>query len=236
MRVTYTGVIAASASDVWDRLIDIDVVLGLLPGANLTRDGDQVVGSLRVRPSTQVTYRITARASSSAEGENAATIALSGTEARGDGSLAATVSVSVRDEDGGSGLAATADIEATGRAADADEHGWTRVLSGFGNAMVASFERHPPGTPVPRPQRTEPAAARAAVNSEPQAASEPEPVPAAAKAPAKPPTPAPTATPTAVPSPSSGATVVTGERSKLPMVVGGLVLLLLIRWLLKRRG
>jgi MYXO-CTERM domain-containing protein len=151
MRVTYSGLVAADADEVWDRLRDVDGVIDLLPGAGLTRDGDRVVGSLRVRPSAQVTYKITSAAATDPESDRVATIAVTGTEARGDGTLAATVTIAVSDEGSGSGLAATADIEATGRAADADENGWKRVLEGLGSAFVASFERVPAGVPAPTP-------------------------------------------------------------------------------------
>jgi carbon monoxide dehydrogenase subunit G len=210
MRVTYTGVIAASSDDVWARLADIDTLLGLLPGASLQRSGGQVVGSLRVRPSAQVTYRITAGASAPSEGANSATIAVTGNEARGDGTLAATVSVAVREEDGGSGLAAVADIEATGRVADADEQGWSRVLARLGNAFVASFERHPAGTAVPRPEPE-------ATARKPPPAPKPEPV--------APSTVAEPALPALSPS----------RRSNLPVVAAIVVLLMLVRWLRKRR-
>jgi carbon monoxide dehydrogenase subunit G len=204
MRVTYTGVIAASADDVWARLADVDALVGLLPGANLQRDGDQVVGSLKVRPSAQVTYRITAGASVPVDTVNSATIAVSGTESRGDGTLAATVSVAVREEEGGSGLAAIADIEATGRVAGADELGWSRVLARLGNAVVASFERHPAGSAVPplpsappEPVTAEPVAPEP-VSAEPAA---PEPVSAeAAAAVPLPPPPARSAAAAATPA------------------------------------
>lgn len=213
MRVTYSGVIAASPDDAWARISDIDMILGLLPGASLNRDGDRVVGSLKVRPSAQVTYRITCGASAAAEADKVATIAVTGAEARGDGTLAATLTVAVRREDGGSGLAATADIEATGRAADADEHGWSRVLAGLGNAVVASFERHPAGTTVPAP----------AADDEPLP-------PAAVEAPSPQPVPEPVR-PIAAADPVTAAP----PQSKAPMVVGVVVVLIVLRWILKRR-
>jgi len=244
MRVTYSGVIAASPDDAWARVSDIDLIIGLLPGATLKREGDGVVGSLKVRPSAQVTYRITCGASPEAEADKTATIAVTGAEARGDGTLAATVTVAVRQEDGGSGLSATADIEATGRAAEADEHGWTKVLSGLGNAVVASFERYPPGTPVPQP---EPPAAKPA--PAPKAAPTPKPVPAPAPA-----APVPTAAPALKPVPAASAVAVAEPppapspptpaparaveappQSKVPMLVGAIVVLIVLRWILKRR-
>jgi carbon monoxide dehydrogenase subunit G len=254
MRVTYTGVIAASADDVWARLADVDALVGLLPGANLQRDGDQVVGSLKVRPSAQVTYRITAGASVPVDTVNSATIAVSGTESRGDGTLAATVSVAVREEEGGSGLAAIADIEATGRVAGADELGWSRVLARLGNAVVASFERHPAGSAVPplpsappEPVTAEPVAPEP-VSVEPAA---PEPVSAeAAAAEPLPPPPARSASAeappvTASPAPANPASGADGpvaalpappKRSNLPVIVAVVAVLLLLRRLRKRRG
>jgi carbon monoxide dehydrogenase subunit G len=271
MRVTYSGVIAASPDDAWARIRDIDMIIGLLPGASLKRDGDRVVGSLKLRPSSQVTYRITCGASEDAEAEKAATIALTGAEARGDGTLAATLTVAVTQEDGGSGLAATADIEATGRAADADEHGWTRVLTGLGNAVVASFERIPAGTPPPPPLATEPEPEPA---PEPEAVLEPEPEPepepdvvadlepepepapepvadieVEAELEAEPepelepdPSPAPALAAVDAPAPQpttpiypSSAVTDAPAQSKAPMVIGAIVVLLVLRWILKRR-
>jgi carbon monoxide dehydrogenase subunit G len=248
MRVTYSGVIAASADDVWARLADVDTLIGLLPGATLSRNGGQVVGSLKVRPSSQVTYRITAGASLPTEGANSATIAVTGTEARGAGTLAATLSVAVREEEGGSGLAAIADIEATGRVAGADEQGWNRVLARLGNAVVASFERHPAGTPVPIAESGEHSADEPS-EPEPAAAAEPEPTarpaPSALPEPvAMPEAPAPpesTAMPEApapfvAPGPVAVALRQPPKRSNTPFIVTVVVVVLLVRWLRKRRG
>jgi carbon monoxide dehydrogenase subunit G len=218
MRVTYSGVIAAAPDDAWARISDLDMIIGLLPGATLRRDGDRVVGSVKVRPSAQVTYRITCGASVEAEAEQVATIAVTGAEARGDGTLAATLTVAVRREDGGSGLVATADIEATGRAADADEHGWSRVLAGLGNAVVASFERYPAGTAVTTPKP----------ESAPTLKPAPVPVAVEAPAPTRAPEPAP---PVAPPSRAIDAP----PQSKVPMVIGVIVVLLVLRSIRKRR-
>jgi len=223
MRVTYTGVIAASPDDAWARISDIDMMIGLLPGANLQRDGDRVVGSLKVRPSAQVTYRITCGGSVSVEEEKEATLAVTGSEARGDGTLAATVSVAVRLEDGGSGLVATADIEATGRAADADEHEWTRVLAGLGNAVVASFERHPTGGSGPEP-----------VAAAPKPSSTPSPTLKPVTVDETGPTPAPAPIAAAPRAPEAPAPP-SPPKSRVPMVVGAIAVLIVLRWILKRR-
>jgi carbon monoxide dehydrogenase subunit G len=268
MRVTYSGVIAASPDDAWARIRDIDMIIGLLPGASLKRDGDRVVGSLKLRPSAQVTYRITCGASEDAEAEKAATIALTGAEARGDGTIAATLTVAVTSEDGGSGLAATADIEATGRAADADEYGWSRVLTGLGNAVVASFERIPTGTqpavaqpePEPEPEpieavEPEPEPVEAVEpEPEPVEAVEPEPEPVEAVEPEPEPEPdvepEPEPTPSLAvvdeltpsrapqpqpPTPTPAIAPAAPAESKVPMVIGAIVVLIVLRWILKRR-
>jgi carbon monoxide dehydrogenase subunit G len=153
MRTTYDAAVGDAADQVWTSLTDVDSVLAALPGAALARDGDAVSGSLKCKlGSSQVTYRVTARAETGAAEFHNAVIAVTGKEARGSGTLAATVNVAVRSEAAGSRVEVEADIEATGRGEAADDKAWRRVIELLVNAVLPQPATAPaPPPPSPRP-------------------------------------------------------------------------------------
>ena len=152
MRTTYDAIVADAPDRVWSSLTAIDSVLAALPGAALARDGDAVSGSLKCKlGSSQVTYRITARAETGAAEFHNAVVAVTGKEARGDGTIAATVNVAVRSDAAGSRVEVEAEIEATGRGEAADDKTWRRVIELLVNAVLPQPAAAAAPQPPPRP-------------------------------------------------------------------------------------
>jgi carbon monoxide dehydrogenase subunit G len=150
MRSSYDAVVAGSVDAVWASLTDVDSVLAALPGAALARDDAGVSGSLKCKlGSTQITYRLTARAEVGEAGFHSAVIAVTGKEARGSGTLAATLTMSLRDEGGQTRVEVGGDIEASGRGEAADERAWARMLESLVKALIPP----PAASPVPPPAR-----------------------------------------------------------------------------------
>jgi carbon monoxide dehydrogenase subunit G len=146
MKASYSGTTPGPSAGLWEWLCTGDAALAAIPGGSFERDGNQITGSLRIKPgSSQITYRITAGAAP-ATGERTATIAVTGKEARGGGTIAATVSVSVSDHVDGANLLADAEVEVTGRAADAEPEGWHRLLALIGGSVMSAY-----AVPMPAP-------------------------------------------------------------------------------------
>jgi uncharacterized protein len=127
----------------------------------LARDGEAVAGTLKCSVgSSQITYRLSARADAHDAEARTAVISVAGKEARGSGTLTATITVEVRPEDSGSRLDVSADIEASGRGEAADEAAWSRVLSRLVDAHLATVARAEPvaeaAPPVPAPAEAVP--------------------------------------------------------------------------------
>jgi carbon monoxide dehydrogenase subunit G len=151
MRTSYDATVAQAPDAVWASLTDVDSVLAALPGAAMARDGDAVNGSLKCKlGASQITYRLSARAETGQAEFHNAVVAVSGKEARGGGTLAATLTVAVNTEAGGSRVEVNADIEATGRAENADEQAWNRALGLLVNAVLPQPVAESPAPP-PRP-------------------------------------------------------------------------------------
>jgi carbon monoxide dehydrogenase subunit G len=151
MRIAYDAVLEQPADAVWASLTDVDSVLAALPGAALARDGDGgVSGSVKCKlGSTQITYRVTARAEVGEASFRTTVLTVAGTEARGTGALSATLTVAVR-EGSGARIEVSGDISATGRGERADEAAWQRTIASMVNALVPpEVEREP--IPVERP-------------------------------------------------------------------------------------
>jgi carbon monoxide dehydrogenase subunit G len=148
VRASYDTVVDRSIESVWASLTDVDSVLAALPGAALAREGDGVSGSLKCKfGSTQVTYRITARADVGQPEFRTALLAVTGKEARGGGTMTASITVNLRGgaPANGTRIEVAGDIEATGRGEKADEAGWQRVIESLVNALL------PPAAPEPAP-------------------------------------------------------------------------------------
>lgn len=152
MRTSYDAAVSEPPDTVWASLTDIDSVLAALPGAALAREGGAVSGSLKCKlGASQVTYRISARAETGEAEFHNAVLAVTGKEARGSGTIAATLTVAVRTETGGSRVEVSGEIEATGRAEDADDKAWNRVIGLLVNALLPQPAAAPPTPPTPRP-------------------------------------------------------------------------------------
>jgi carbon monoxide dehydrogenase subunit G len=154
MRSSFDAQVAGPIASVWASVSDVDALLAALPGATLSRDGDAVSGSLKCKlGSTQITYRLSARAEVGEAKFHTAVIAVTGKEARGDGTVAATLTVALRDEGPTTRVEVSGEIEATGRAESADEGAWARVLETLVTAVMPPPETPAAAEPTPPPPR-----------------------------------------------------------------------------------
>jgi carbon monoxide dehydrogenase subunit G len=137
MRSSYDAPVAGPIGQVWASISDVDALLLSIPGAILSREGDAASGSLKCKlGSTQITYRLSARAEVGEPKFHTAVIAVTGKEARGDGTVAATLTVALRDEGATTRVEVSAEIEATGRAESADEATWDRFIATLVTAVM----------------------------------------------------------------------------------------------------
>ncbi|HTW21721.1 MAG TPA: hypothetical protein VME70_16110 [Mycobacteriales bacterium] len=172
MRCSYSATYAEPVDRVWPIGEALDQALSALPGATLARAGDTASGSVRCTlGSTQVTYRVTARATGRATavdgGTRSTVITVEGKEARGDGLLAATLTVTAAQAGTGCTVEVGGDIAVTGRGERADATGWSRVLGRLADGFAGSGAEHSVAAPAPATGTAEPAtrAARPAITS-----------------------------------------------------------------------
>ena len=89
-----------------------------------------------------------ARAAIASGASKAATVDISGVEARGDGTLAASLTIAAHEVGDQTRVELGGDIEATGRGESADARAWARVMETFLSAIL------PEGSGVEEPSRT----------------------------------------------------------------------------------
>jgi uncharacterized protein len=160
MKSSYDTSVVTPVDELWAQLTDVDRLVAELPDAGLVRDGDSLTGSLKCKlGATQVTYRIVARATIVGGASKAATIEISGTEARGDGTLEASLTVAANAVGDQTRVELGGDIEATGRGETADARAWARVMETFLTAVLPPGSARPSRdihgdapTPVPPPR------------------------------------------------------------------------------------
>jgi carbon monoxide dehydrogenase subunit G len=173
MTSTHEALVRRPVGEVRAQLQDSERILAALPGATLTREPDGASGSLKLKlGSLQITYRVTVRATGPGDGPLAATIAVSGKEARGAGTLAATVQVELHEaDDDATTLRALLDVTATGRGETVAAEAWGRAADTLLAGVVAAL-REAAAEPAP----TVSAAPAAAVTAAPPPAPRPAPI------------------------------------------------------------
>jgi MYXO-CTERM domain-containing protein len=168
MTSTHESLVRRPLDDVRRQLGDADRVLESLPGASLQRDDDGASGSLKLKLGTlQITYRVTIRATGPEGSDHAATVAVTGKEARGGGTLGATVDVSLHEAEGGTLVRARLDLTATGRGETVSDEAWGAAAESLLDGVVAGLQEVAAGThspPAAAPGAGATDAARAASN------------------------------------------------------------------------
>jgi MYXO-CTERM domain-containing protein len=229
MTSTHESLVRRPLDDVRRQLGDADRVLESLPGATLQRDDDGASGSLKLKLGTlQITYRVTIRATGADGGDHAATVAVTGKEARGAGTLGATVDVSLHEAEGGTLVRARLDLTATGRGESVSDAAWGAAAETLLDGVVAGLQEVAAGTdgsaapPAVAPGAATTDAARAASNGV-----------AATPAPAVQPLPLRDSSNSVRWSSGHGAATSSGPSPRRLAAAAGLLLLLLV--VLRRR-
>lgn len=156
MRSTHEAAVDAGPEAAWGRLPDA-AVGAVLTEAAVGGTASTVSGAVRLRlGSRQITYRVTGNVVERDDGRRAATVDVTGKEARGAGTLTATLAVSLDAADSGSTLSVVADVEMTGRGEMATTRSWSRTIDGLVAATAAAI-----ATPAPQPREPEPVATEA---------------------------------------------------------------------------
>ena len=123
MKIESSFTVAAAPDQVFAYLLDVNQVVGCLPGAELTEvvDSQTFKGKLKIKVgAVSVAYSGTAHIVDMVEDDDAATVTIKGDgrEIGGQGSVRATLALSVRrTADGGSEVGLDADLTVTGRVA-----------------------------------------------------------------------------------------------------------------------
>jgi uncharacterized protein len=129
--------------DAWNVLLDLERVTPCLPGAALTEqsDDDEYKGEIKVRlgPVTQE-YNGTVRIEEADESEHRAVLKADGKDARGQGAATATITSTLHDEgDGSTKVRVETDMQITGRAAQfgrgVQQNVAERLLSRFAECL-----------------------------------------------------------------------------------------------------
>jgi len=223
MQIENSFTVHAPADRVYEFLLDVNNVVGCVPGAELSEvlDPDTFKGKVRIKvgPVT-VNYNGTAHITSRDAGTRTATLKAEGRETTGSGSAQATTTMAVAaDGDASSKVTLTTDFTVVGRVAQ------------FGRGIMEDVSRHLVGQAAEciqaKLEAPAPSAATAAVNNgEAAAAAAPPPAPAA-QAPAK---------PAALDAVALGRAVAKERLNRLPfrpqwivVAIQGVIVLLLIR-------
>ena len=133
--------------DAWNVLLDLERVTPCLPGAALTEqsDDDEYKGEIKVRlgPVTQE-YNGTVRIEEADESEHRAVLKADGKDARGQGAATATITSTLHDEgDGSTKVRVETDMQITGRAAQfgrgVQQDVAVRLLSRFAECLESEI-------------------------------------------------------------------------------------------------
>ena len=144
--------VSAPPEKVFAYLLDINKVVGCVPGAELTEIVDQSTfkGKVKVKVGPiMVAYNGTARISERDEARRTATLSAEGRETTGPGSARATAQMSVEGAGGGSTVKITTDYHVAGRVAQFGrgvmEDVSKRLINDMAQCIQANVEgNHPP--------------------------------------------------------------------------------------------
>ncbi|MGH3980359.1 MAG: SRPBCC family protein [Pseudonocardiaceae bacterium] len=231
MELTHQFTIPAPVDTVWEAVLDLERVVPCMPGATLTSvSGDEFAGTVKVRLGPiSLQYKGSGRFTETDASAHRAVIEASGKDNRGNGTAAATVTASLAGNGAGTEVTVVTDLSVTGKPAQfgrgllADVSG--KLIGQFADCLAGKLgSAEGPGVDA-EPQPAAPALA-------PPAAAQQGPVerPSGTSGPVRP-TPRPVSEEIDLLD-TAGRPVL--ERIA-PAAAGLVVLLLVIRWLRRRR-
>jgi carbon monoxide dehydrogenase subunit G len=223
MQLEHQFSVPVPVAQAWDVLLDVERIAPCMPGATVESfDGETIVGRVKVKVGPiPVTYAGTAKFTEKDEAARRAVITATAKEARGSGTANATITAQLLDAGGGSSnVTVTTDLAITGKPAQFGRG----VMAEVGNKLLGKFADCLAETPGAGDTAEAPAAAVAAATTG-------TPEPAARPAPS----------PTPVPRPVENEAVDLLETAGLPVLkrlaplIGGLLVVLVLWRLLRRR-
>jgi len=166
MKIANEFVVSAPIDKAWDVLSDLEQVMPLMPGAQLTgRDGDGVLGKVKIKVGP-VTSEFSGKVHFVEQDRDdyRAVIDAKGKEARGTGNAAATVTAQLHDADGQTRVTVDTDLKIVGKLAQFGSGMLQQVSEKLLGQFVDSLEAKlaaEPGSASAGAADAEPAAAEA---------------------------------------------------------------------------
>ena len=157
MKIANEFTVKASIEDAWNVLTDLEQVIPLMPGAQMTgRDGDDVSGKVKVKvgPVTSE-FAGKVRLVEQNRDEHRAVIDAKGKEARGTGNAAATVTAQLHEAGDHTRVTVDTDLKIVGKLAQFGsgmlQQVSEKLLGQFVESLEAKLAATTPGTPTPAP-------------------------------------------------------------------------------------
>ena len=157
MKIANEFTVSAPIEKAWDVLTDLEQVIPLMPGAQMTgRDGDDVSGKVKVKvgPVTSE-FAGKVRFVEQNRDEHRAVIDAKGKEARGTGNAAATVTAQLHEAGDHTRVTVDTDLRIVGKLAQFGsgmlQQVSEKLLGQFVESLEAKLTATTPGTPTPAP-------------------------------------------------------------------------------------
>ena len=157
MKIANEFTVSAPIEKAWDVLTDLEQVIPLMPGAQMTgRDGDDVSGKVKVKvgPVTSE-FAGKMRLVEQNRDEHRAVIDAKGKEARGTGNAAATVTAQLHEAGDHTRVTVDTDLKIVGKLAQFGsgmlQQVSEKLLGQFVESLEAKLAATTPGTPTPAP-------------------------------------------------------------------------------------
>ena len=157
MKIANEFTVSAPIEKAWDVLTDLEQVIPLMPGAQMTgRDGDDVSGKVKVKvgPVTSE-FAGKVRFVEQNRDEHRAVIDAKGKEARGTGNAAATVTAQLHEAGDHTRVTVDTDLKIVGKLAQFGsgmlQQVSEKLLGQFVESLEAKLAATTPGTPTPAP-------------------------------------------------------------------------------------
>lgn len=137
MELVHNFTVPAPVGTVWEALLDLERVVGCMPGATLSsHDGDEFAGTVKVKVGPiSLQYKGSGRFTERDEAARHAVIEASGRDARGNGTAAATVTASLAPNGSGTAVTVVTDLSVTGRPAQFGRG----LISDVGSKIIGQF-------------------------------------------------------------------------------------------------
>ena len=195
MKLSNEFTVAVPLERAWVTLLDIPLVAGFLPGAQIEpqAEGGVYRGTMKVKVGPMVVnYRGTARLAHTDESEHIADIAVEAKDTRGQGTASAVIHNRLIPEDAGTRVVAETDLNITGRQAQFGRGVMQDVAGRMLTDFAKRFEQHlleGDGGGAPAPEQGAAPGAPAAEQGAAPAPGEAPTAPASTETPPRPPVP-----------------------------------------------